>query len=74
MAAYFALWPRRLQVWAHAHHALGSSGRAGSMAAAHAAIATYHPLSRHELAALFPDGRVVTEWNLGLPMSLVAMR
>ena len=74
LAAYFALWPRRLQVWAHAHHALGSSGRAGSMAAAHAAIATYHPLTRRELAALFPDGRVVTEWNLGLPMSLVAMR
>jgi hypothetical protein len=74
MAAWFALWPRPLQTWAHAHHALGSSGRAGSPEAARASIATYHPLARRELAALFPTARVVTEWNLGLPMSLVAMR
>ena len=74
LAAFFAVWPRRLQVWAHAHHALGSSGRAGSLAAARAHIDAYHPLNRRRLAALFPNGRVVTEWNLGLPMSLVAMR
>jgi hypothetical protein len=74
MAAFFALWPRPLQVWAHAHHALGSSGRAGSMHAAQRAIDNYHPLARRELAGLFPGARVVTEWNLGLPMSLVAMR
>jgi hypothetical protein len=74
LAAYFALWPRPLQAWAHARHALGSSGRAGSLAAARAAIESYHPLARHELAALFPSARVVTEWNLGLPMSIVAMR
>jgi hypothetical protein len=74
LAAFFALWPRRLQAWAHVHHALGSSGRAGSLAAARATMAAYHPLARRELAALFPNGRVVTERNLGLPMSLVAMR
>jgi hypothetical protein len=73
LAAFFAVWPTRMQVWAHARHALGSSGRAGSVAASAAAIATYHPLGRRDLAALFPAASIVTEWNLGLPMSLVAI-
>jgi hypothetical protein len=74
LAAFFALWPRGLQAWALHRHALGGSGRARSRAAAKAAIDTYHPLSRHELGRLFPGAHVRTEWNLGLPMSLVAMK
>ena len=73
LAAFFAMWPRRLQVWAHHRHALGSSGRAATMSASRKAIESYHPLARGDLQALFPSARVVTEWNLGLPMSLVAI-
>jgi hypothetical protein len=73
LAAFFGLWPRDLQVWAHHRHALGSTGRAKTREAAAAAIDSYHPFSRRDLARLFPDAAVVTEWNLGLPMSLVAL-
>lgn len=74
MAAFFALWPPAMQVWALQRHSLGAAGRVRSVEAAAQAIAHYHPLSKPQLQALFPDARVETEWSLGLPMSLVATR
>jgi hypothetical protein len=73
LAAFFALWPRAMQVQVLQWHRLGARSRAYSREEALLRVGSYHPLARGELAALFPQARIVTEWNLGLPMSLVAI-
>ena len=73
LAAFFGMWPPAMQVWALQRHALGGSSRPRTREAAAQAIGTYHPFSRSALRRLFPDAQVVTEWSLGLPMSLVAV-
>jgi hypothetical protein len=72
-AAFFASWPPALQMRAIQWHPLGTRRRATSRDEAVRRIETYHPLAKRDLAALFPQARIETEWNLGLPMSLIAI-
>lgn len=74
LAPFYAGWPRSVQAVALAHHRLGSGAKSGSVAAARARLRDYVPIDRATLQHLFPDSRVVTDWSLGLPMSLVARR
>jgi hypothetical protein len=74
LAMFFACWPRSLQAQVLARHPLGSARVPTTVPKALQALEdTYHPLSRKDLAALFPQAHILTEWNLGLPMSLVAI-
>jgi hypothetical protein len=73
LAAFFAAWPRPMQAWVWQRHRLGSEGCPSSADDAIARVHGYNPLARRDLAALFPQARIVTEWNLGLPMSLIAI-
>lgn len=73
LAPFFAVWPRALQARALSVHGLGSGAPAGSIGAARQRLSHYVPIDRRALQALFPQARIVTEWSLGLPMSLVAL-
>lgn len=70
---FFAAYPRTMQARLLTLGALGSGSPSPSFDAAMARLQYYHPLSRHEVRELFPNARVVMEWPMGVPMSIVAM-
>ena len=73
LAPFFAAWPRSIQARALCVSGLRGGGRMPDIESALKRLDNYVPLSKKDLMALFPNGRIFAEWTAGVPMSLVAV-
>lgn len=74
LAPFFAVYPRWLRIELVQMASFGISPRATERKGAEAWQSFYNPLGRKDLHELFPDSTIDVEYNLAIPMSLIAKK